>query len=81
MPLGKVYNLLCCDKGISIADMGLVCSVRVREGMTRLVLLLPSGWSAIAANLLAQVEDQIVRRPGTQMRPYPAKGQRWPSPT
>ena len=27
--------------------------------MTRFVLLLPSGWCPIAANLLTQVEDQI----------------------
>jgi hypothetical protein len=39
--LGKVYTLLCHHKGISIANMGLVWSVRVEEGMTRLVLLLP----------------------------------------
>jgi metal-sulfur cluster biosynthetic enzyme len=65
MPCDKVYHLLCRDKGISVMDMGLVRSTRVREGMTRFVLLLPSGWCPIAANLLAQVEDQIARQPGT----------------
>jgi hypothetical protein len=32
----------------------------------RFVLLLPSGWCPIAANLLAQVEDQIAEQPGAQ---------------
>ncbi|HUA41107.1 MAG TPA: hypothetical protein VMA32_06060 [Streptosporangiaceae bacterium] len=36
--------------------------------MTRLVLLLPSRWCLIAANLLAQVEDQIAGQPGTRTR-------------
>ena len=54
--------------GISVVDMGLVRSVRVKEGMTRFVLLLPPGWCPIAANLLAQVQDQIAGQPGTQTR-------------
>jgi hypothetical protein len=52
--------------------MGLVWSIRVKEGMMRFVLLLPSGWCPIAANLLAQVEDQIAEQPGTQTRLSPA---------
>jgi hypothetical protein len=52
--------------------MGLVWSVRVKEGMTRFVLLLPSGWCPIAANLLAQVEDQIAGQSGTQTQLSPA---------
>jgi predicted nucleic acid-binding Zn ribbon protein len=34
--------------------------------MTRLVFALPSGWCPIAANLLAQVADEIAGQPGTQ---------------
>jgi hypothetical protein len=54
MRLGKAYNLLCHDKGIFIADLGLAWPIRVKEGMTRLAMLLPPGSCAIAANLLAQ---------------------------
>jgi hypothetical protein len=54
MRLGKAYSLLCHDKGISIADLGLAWPIRVKEGMTRLALLLPPGSCAIAANPLAQ---------------------------
>ena len=43
-----------------------------KEGMTRFVLLLPSGWCPIAANLLTQVEDQIAGQPGTQPQLSPA---------
>jgi hypothetical protein len=51
--------------------MGLVRSARVKEGMTRFVLLLPSGWCPIAANLFGQVADQIAGQPGTQTRLSP----------
>jgi len=39
-----------------------------KEGMTRFVLLLPPGWCPIAANPLAQVQDQIAGQPGAQAR-------------
>ena len=74
--LGRVYVYL-GDKGIP-ADLGLVRSVRVKEGMTRFVLLLPSGWCPIAANLLAQVEDQIAEQPGRHRRPRLARAMRGP---
>lgn len=66
--LGGVFNSFRYDMGISLVDMGLVRSVRVKEGMTRFVLLLPLGWCPIAANLLAQVQDQIAGQPSTQTR-------------
>ena len=66
--LGTAYGPLCYGMGISVVDMGLVRSVRVKEGMTRFVLLLPLGWCPIAANLLAQVQDQIAGQPGAQTR-------------
>jgi metal-sulfur cluster biosynthetic enzyme len=44
--------------GISVVDMGLVRTARVKEGVTRVELLLSSGWCPFAASLLAQVEDQ-----------------------
>jgi metal-sulfur cluster biosynthetic enzyme len=67
----QVYDLFSCDKGIPVVDMGLVRSARVKEGMTRFVLLLPSGWCPIAANLFGQVADQIAGQPGTQTRLSP----------
>lgn len=62
--LADVYDPCCREKGISVVDMGLVRSVRVRDGHASVELLLTSGWCPFAAGVLTEVRDRIAGQPG-----------------
>jgi len=62
--LSGVYDPCCREKGISVADMGLLRSVAVQDGHARVELLLTSGWCPFAARVLTDVEDAIAAQPG-----------------
>jgi metal-sulfur cluster biosynthetic enzyme len=61
--LRGVYDPCCRDKGISVADMGLLHRARVTDGVAQVELLLTSGWCPFAARVLADVEAAVTRLP------------------
>jgi metal-sulfur cluster biosynthetic enzyme len=64
--LSEVYDPCCREKGISVADMGLLRSVAVHDGHARVELLLTSGWCPFAARVLTDVEAAIASQPGVR---------------
>jgi metal-sulfur cluster biosynthetic enzyme len=61
--LTDVYDPCCQEKGISVVDMGLVRSVRLRDRHARVELLLTSGWCPFAARVLGEVRERIEQLP------------------
>ena len=61
--LGSIYDPCCRERGISIVDMGLVRSVEVGEGHTRVELLLTSGWCPFASRMLTEARQAIEALP------------------
>ncbi|MGZ6071569.1 MAG: metal-sulfur cluster assembly factor [Myxococcaceae bacterium] len=63
--LKDVYDPCCREKGISVADMGLVRSAATDDhGLLRVELLLTSGWCPFAARVLTEVGDRVRGMPG-----------------
>jgi metal-sulfur cluster biosynthetic enzyme len=62
--LGEVYDPCCREKGISVADMGLVRSVSQSGGEVRVELLLTSGWCPFAARVLTEIRHRLEEQPG-----------------
>jgi metal-sulfur cluster biosynthetic enzyme len=61
--LRGVYDPCCREKGISIVDMGLVRSIEVQDGLTRVELLLTSGWCPFAARMLSEARQVVEALP------------------
>ena len=61
--LRTVYDPCCREKGISIVDMGLVRSVKVEDGLTRVELLLTSGWCPFASRMLSEARQVVEALP------------------
>lgn len=57
--LRSVYDPCCRERGISIVDMGLVRSIDVEEGRTRVELLLTSGWCPFASRMLSEARQAV----------------------
>lgn len=57
--LADVHDPCCREKGISVADMGLIHSVSVECGVARVELLLTSGWCPFAARVLDDVRERV----------------------
>jgi metal-sulfur cluster biosynthetic enzyme len=61
--LRSVYDPCCREKGISIVDMGLVRSIDVQDGLTRVELLLTSGWCPFASRMLSEARQVVEALP------------------
>lgn len=61
--LSEVYDPCCREKGISVADMGLLRSVTLTGRHARVELLLTSGWCPFAATVLTEVEQAVLAHP------------------
>lgn len=61
--LRSVYDPCCREKGISIVDMGLVRSIQVEDGRTRVELLLTSGWCPFASRMLSEARQVVEALP------------------
>jgi metal-sulfur cluster biosynthetic enzyme len=61
--LRSVYDPCCRERGISIVDMGLVRSIEVEEGRTRVELLLTSGWCPFASRMLSEARQAVEALP------------------
>jgi metal-sulfur cluster biosynthetic enzyme len=61
--LRSVYDPCCRERGISIVDMGLVRSIEVEEGRTRVELLLTSGWCPFASRMLSEARQAVEAMP------------------
>jgi metal-sulfur cluster biosynthetic enzyme len=61
--LRSVYDPCCREKGISIVDMGLVRSIQVEDGLTRVELLLTSGWCPFASRMLSEARQVVEALP------------------
>src|SRR3989442_15557048 len=63
--LRSVYDPCCRERGISIVDMGLVRSIEVEEGRTRVELLLTSGWCPFASRMLSEAQQAVTALPAS----------------
>jgi metal-sulfur cluster biosynthetic enzyme len=63
--LRSVYDPCCRERGISIVDMGLVRSIEVEEGRTRVELLLTSGWCPFASRMLSEARQAVAALPAS----------------
>src|SRR6202022_1059016 len=61
--LRSVYDPCCREKGISIVDMGLGRSLQVEDGLTRVELLLTSGWCPFASRMLSEARQVVEALP------------------
>lgn len=61
--LSDVYDPCCREKGISVVDMGLVRTVRMRDRHARVELLLTSGWCPFASRVLTDVRERVEQLP------------------
>jgi metal-sulfur cluster biosynthetic enzyme len=61
--LRSVCDPCCRERGISIVDMGLVRSIEVEEGRTRVELLLTSGWCPFASRMLSEARQAVEAMP------------------
>jgi metal-sulfur cluster biosynthetic enzyme len=63
--LRSVFDPCCRERGISIVDMGLVRSIEVEEGRTRVELLLTSGWCPFASRMLSEARQAVEAMPSS----------------
>ena len=57
--LDECYDPCCHDRKISVVDMGLIESVRIRGREVRIEMVLTTGWCPFASHLLAMVEEKV----------------------
>ena len=57
--LDECYDPCCHDRKISVVDMGLIESVRIRGREVRIEMVLTTGWCPFASRLLAMVEEKV----------------------
>ena len=57
--LDECYDPCCHDRKISVVDMGLIESVRIRGREVRIELVLTTGWCPFASRLLEMVEEKV----------------------
>ncbi|TDP96684.1 metal-sulfur cluster assembly factor [Labedaea rhizosphaerae] len=62
--LRGVYDPCCREKGISVADMGLLQRAEIADGHAEVDLVLTSGWCPFASNVLTEVEHAVRALPG-----------------
>ena len=57
--LDECYDPCCQDRKISVVDMGLIESIRIRGREVRIEMVLTSGWCPFAARLLEMAEEKV----------------------
>jgi metal-sulfur cluster biosynthetic enzyme len=57
--LDECYDPCCEDRKISVVDMGLIESIRIRGREVRIEMVLTSGWCPFASRLLEMIEEKI----------------------
>ncbi len=57
--LDECYDPCCQDRKISVVDMGLIESVRIRGREVRIEMVLTTGWCPFASRLLEMVEEKV----------------------
>lgn len=57
--LDECYDPCCQDQKISVVDMGLIESVRIRGREVRIEMVLTTGWCPFASRLLEMVEEKV----------------------
>jgi metal-sulfur cluster biosynthetic enzyme len=57
--LDECYDPCCEDRKISVVDMGLIESIRIKGREVRIEMVLTSGWCPFAARLLEMIEEKI----------------------
>ena len=57
--LDECYDPCCHDRKISVVDMGLIESVRIRGREVRIEMVLTTGWCPFASRLLEMVEEKV----------------------
>ena len=62
--LDNCYDPCCCERRISVVDMGLIESVEIRDRVVRIEMVLTTGWCPFAARLLEMAEDEVGGLPG-----------------
>jgi len=57
--LDECYDPCCEDRKISVVDMGLIESIRIKGWEVRIEMVLTSGWCPFASRLLEMIEEKI----------------------
>jgi metal-sulfur cluster biosynthetic enzyme len=57
--LDECYDPCCQDRKISVVDMGLIESVRIRGREVRVEMVLTTGWCPFASRLLEMVQEKV----------------------
>jgi metal-sulfur cluster biosynthetic enzyme len=57
--LDECYDPCCRERKISVVDMGLIESIRIRGREVRIEMVLTSGWCPFASRLLEMIEEKV----------------------
>lgn len=62
--LENCFDPCCRERRISVVDMGLIESVRIRGRDVKIEMVLTTGWCPFASRLLEMVEEEVGALPG-----------------
>ena len=62
--LDECYDPCCRERKISVVDMGLIESIRIRSRRVSIEMVLTSGWCPFASRLLQMIEEKVGDLPG-----------------
>ena len=57
--LDECFDPCCTDRKISVVDMGLIESIRIKGWEVRIEMVLTSGWCPFASRLLGMIEENV----------------------
>ena len=57
--LDECYDPCCRERKISVVDMGLIETIRIRGRKVRIEMVLTSGWCPFASRLLEMIEEKV----------------------
>ena len=61
--LDECYDPCCRDRKISVVDMGLIESIKIKGGNVSIEMVLTSGWCPFAARLLEMIKAEVGKLP------------------